>query len=84
MGTKILIGSMLAVLALAVFGAYQGWTGHSDGGDMPAGMYIALGLGTLFTLLVGCGLMALVFFSSRQGYDEPPDFKSPERREGDA
>jgi hypothetical protein len=27
----------------------------------------------LFTLLVGGGLMALVFYSSRAGFDEPPE-----------
>ena len=32
-----------------------------------------MGLGIFFTLLVGGGLMALVFYSSRAGYDEPPE-----------
>ncbi len=32
--------------------------------------YIALGLGALFTLLIGGGLMALVFYSHRHGYDD--------------
>jgi hypothetical protein len=27
-------------------------------------------LGIVFSLVVGCGLMALVFYSSRHGYDE--------------
>jgi hypothetical protein len=31
---------------------------------------IALGLGAGFTILVGAGLMALMFVSSRRGYDE--------------
>jgi len=35
--------------------------------------YVAMILGIIFSLLVGCGLMALVFYSSRRGYDEPPD-----------
>jgi hypothetical protein len=26
----------------------------------------------VFSLLIGCGLMALLFYSSRHGYDEPP------------
>jgi hypothetical protein len=36
--------------------------------------WIALGLGTFFSLLIGCGLMALMFFSSRSGHErrEPP------------
>jgi hypothetical protein len=32
--------------------------------------WIALSLGVFFSLLVGCGLMALMFYSSRHGYDE--------------
>jgi hypothetical protein len=35
--------------------------------------YGAMTLGIVFSLLVGCGLMALVFFRNRRGYDEPPD-----------
>jgi len=31
---------------------------------------IALGLGVVLTFLVGAGLMALLFFSARRGYDE--------------
>ena len=35
--------------------------------------WIALILGVVVTLVVGIGLMALVFISNRRGYDEPPD-----------
>jgi hypothetical protein len=35
--------------------------------------WIALGLGTFFSLLIGCGLMALMFFSSRSGHDDAAD-----------
>ena len=34
--------------------------------------YVALFAGIVFSLLVGCGLMALVFYSNRKGYDELP------------
>jgi hypothetical protein len=40
---------------------------------MPAWDWLMLGLGIFFTLLVGFGLMALVFYSSRAGFDEPPE-----------
>jgi hypothetical protein len=33
---------------------------------------LAMALGVLFTIAVGVGLMALIFYSSRSGYDEPP------------
>jgi hypothetical protein len=39
---------------------------------MPTTGYVAMTLGIVFSLLVGCGLMALLFYSSRHGYDEPP------------
>jgi hypothetical protein len=32
--------------------------------------YIAMILGIVFSLVLGCGLMALMFYSSRHGYDE--------------
>jgi hypothetical protein len=38
---------------------------------MPATGYIAMTLGIVFSLAVGFGLMTLLFYSSRHGYDEP-------------
>lgn len=32
--------------------------------------WIALGLGAVFSLALGIGLMALVFYSARHGYDD--------------
>jgi hypothetical protein len=32
--------------------------------------YMAMILGVVFSLGIGCGLMALMFYSSRHGYDE--------------
>jgi len=40
---------------------------------MPTWGWLMMGLGIFFTLLVGGGLMALVFYSSRAGFDEPPE-----------
>jgi hypothetical protein len=39
---------------------------------LPGG-WLMLGLGVFFTLLVGFGLVALVFYSSRAGFHEPPE-----------
>ena len=44
---------------------------------MPVSLYIPMALGVVFSLVVGIGLMALMFYSSRKGYDEPPDRESP-------
>ena len=43
--------------------------------------WIALGLGTFFSLVIGCGLMALMFYSSRSGHDEAATPKFMKRRE---
>jgi hypothetical protein len=45
--------------------------------------WIALGLGTVFSLVTGCGLMALMFFSSRSGHDAAATPKFMLRREED-
>ena len=66
---KVAIAALLALLAAALYFAYGLWT--SVGAvELPTGMYVAMALGILFSLIVGCGLMALVFYSSRAGYDE--------------
>ena len=39
--------------------------------------YIALCLGVFFSLLIGCGLMGMLFYSSRRGYDEQAEFIVP-------
>ena len=47
---------------------------------MPAWGWLMLDLGVFFTLLVGGGLMALVFYSSREGFDEPPELAQRKKR----
>jgi len=59
---------MLLLIASGVVG-YVGWT-ISDN-DVPTSGYVAMALGVIFSLVVGIGLMALIFYSSRAGYDEP-------------
>ena len=61
--------SLLVLLAASLYYAYGLWVAV-DAPDMPAGLYVAMGLGVLFSVVVGAGLMALVFYSSRRGYDE--------------
>jgi hypothetical protein len=41
--------------------------------------WIALSLGTVLSLLVGGGLMALVFYSARAGYDDRVSVEKPDQ-----
>lgn len=72
LGQAILIVALCAMLALVVVGIV--WVSDATNGVDDVAMdengWIALGLGSFFSLAIGCGLMALMFFSSRRGYDE--------------
>jgi hypothetical protein len=46
--------------------------------------WLMMGLGIFFTLLVGCGLMVLIFYSSRAGFDGPPEVEFDENPEPEA
>jgi hypothetical protein len=61
----VLVGSLLVSAGTA----YWAW---QEVGEVEIGTHgwIALGLGAALTFLVGAGLMALMFFSARRGYDE--------------
>ena len=65
----LIIVPLLALLALSVWFATAAW-GHLAGDEIPFYGYVAIAGGVLFSLLLGGGLMALVFYSSRHGYDD--------------
>lgn len=69
-GSWITIGVLLAFLAAAIWFGYEGLATGPDVQVSGHG-YIAMALGIFFSLVVGVGLMTLVFYSSRAGYDEP-------------
>ena len=64
---------LVAMLAAAVWFAVYSWSAI-EGPPMPVEGQVAMWLGIVFSLVVGCGLMALVFYSSRHGYDEAARF----------
>jgi hypothetical protein len=70
LGTIAVVVPLLALLAAAGWYVAQAWI-SVDGPPMPTSGYVAMILGVVFSLVVGCGLMALLFYSSRHGYDEP-------------
>jgi len=69
---------LLIIILLGMLGAV-GYFAYSamavEGEPIPAKGYMALALGAGFAVIVGIGLMMLLFFSSRRGYDEPPHFR---------
>ena len=80
-GGWIVIAVLLLLLGAAGFLlAYRGVT--VDQVDVPISGYFAMAFGVIFSLIVGVGLMALTFYSSRKGYDEPP-VVIPEQRADD-
>ncbi len=62
----LLTMSLGGILAAVMFGVLTDW----DASAMRIHGWIALTIGTLLSLAVGGGLMALVFHSARQGYDD--------------
>lgn len=69
----------LAVLAFLFAGAVAfAYFGLSEPGQpMSPEFFTALILGSLLSLIVGVGLMGLLFYSHRKGYDEPPQLLPP-------
>ena len=59
---------LLSLLAVAVTFMVDTW--QRTDAPMSVHGWIALGLGVFFSIVIGCGLMALMFYSSRRGYDE--------------
>jgi hypothetical protein len=74
MKTGLIIASLFVLLALAVSWAVYAWVTIGEV-EMSAHGWIAMALGVIFSVLVAGALMSLVFFSSRHGYDEPPDLR---------
>jgi flagellar basal body-associated protein FliL len=70
-GSWIILIVLLLLLVATGGVIYFGWT-LANGTDVPTSAYAAMAFGVIISLAVGFGLMALVFYSSRKGYDEPP------------
>ncbi|RJF69839.1 hypothetical protein D4Q52_19315 [Rhodopseudomonas palustris] len=81
-GGYVLIVSLGVLLVAAVVIAWIGWA-SAPGTEVPAAGYFALAIGVGFSLMVGFGLMALVFASSRLGYDEPAELITPNHVENE-
>jgi hypothetical protein len=65
--------SLGGILAAVMFGVLTEW----DASAMSVHGWIALTLGTVLSLALGGGLMALVFHSARKGYDDRIEVDTP-------
>lgn len=70
-GTVITLAVLVGLLVLAAAFLVVGWETPEGpkGTEMSVNGYIAMALGTLFTMALGGGLMFLVFYSNRHGRD---------------
>ncbi len=71
LGIVAITAPLFAILGAAMWFAARAFISVT-GPPMPPAGYIAMTLGIVFSVVIGCGLMALLFYSSRHGYDEPP------------
>jgi hypothetical protein len=69
LGTVALVVVLLGLLIAATLFAVRSWT-SIEGPPLPEVGYVAMTIGVVFSLLIGITLMALLFYSSRHGYDE--------------
>ena len=65
----LLLVILTLILAASIWGATRLWLSSEDV-ELGFHGYTALILGGTASLLLGGGLMALVFFSSRRGFDD--------------
>jgi hypothetical protein len=74
-GALTAIAVLIGLLVMAIVGVSL-----SDTDDLASGMSgagtMAMVFGVLFTIAIGVGLMGLIFYSSRRGYDEAPTAES--------
>lgn len=77
----LFVAALLSAAVMAV--AYSAWRSLADVALGTSG-YVAMVLGALATLAVGAGLMGLVFWSNRKGFDERagarPEFERRDNR----
>jgi len=68
----VIVAILLALLAGAVFVGHRGWV-LAGNVSMSAWGWIMMTMAIVITLGLGAGLMALIFYSSRAGFDNPPE-----------
>ena len=74
---RIAILVLIGLLFMAIVGVSLSGTDDLASGVSGPGT-IAMILGVVFTIVIGAGLMGLIFYSSRRGYDDAPTVESTE------
>ena len=69
---NLIIFSFIFVLLVSIIFSLRFWF-HMDFVDISSGGLLAISICIIFSLILGCGLMALAFFSSRFGFDDRVD-----------
>jgi hypothetical protein len=69
MKVALILAALLAFLGMTLGWAVWAWE-QTAGTEMSLHGWTAITLGIVFTILVGCGLMGLMFYSSRAGFDD--------------
>jgi hypothetical protein len=80
MKTLLLIVALGALLAASVWQVGPLFAAYAH--EISIHGWIALAAGTIVSLALGGGLMALSFFSARRGYDERADWRAPDEEDG--
>jgi hypothetical protein len=70
MGKWVISATLLAILAIALWASYGLWIRVVA--SVPGWVWLLLAIGGVLSIVLGAGLMALVFYSHRMGFDEPP------------
>jgi hypothetical protein len=68
MKSAFLILPLLVLLGVTIWWAISAWNAVDV--EMSVHGYVAMILGIVFSLVLGCGFMALMFYSSRHGHDD--------------
>jgi hypothetical protein len=74
-GGWIAIVVMIGLLVMAIVGVSLSGTDDLTSGVSGPGT-MAMIFGVLFMIVIGAGLMGLIFYSSRRGYDDAPTVES--------
>jgi hypothetical protein len=76
-GTIVTLAVLAFLLAGSVAFAYFGLS--ESGRHVSPEFFVALIVGSLLSMGVGVGLMTLLFYRHRKGYDEPPRLLPPSK-----